>query len=347
MGIILNRRRVMGGKASNPFIQFADAGTKAFCVEKFGGADGGTLTAKYRKNGVKVPGVEGELTYEQAASIIHVYNQVFFNKTTLGSFDEFQFFTGFTSVEFQAFFQSSITSIIVPDTVTRLLSRCFYNCRQLQIVTLPESITSIADESFYGCSNLAEINIPNTVRRIGNSAFLGCRTLSSIVLPEGISTINASTFSSCTSLKSCNIPSSVQSIGQSAFQGAPLEGHLEIPYGVTTIGYGTFWNCQIESVTIPESVTTIDGARAFCCPKLKSVTLPSSLEVLGHETFYGCSSLAEIKVLATTPPSGVDRTTWQGVPASTKIQVPAESVDAYKADSGWGLYASRIIAIEE
>lgn len=346
MGQILNRRRVMGGNPTNPFIQFADPGTKAFCVEKFGGADGGSLKPEYRRNGIKIPGIAGEVTYEQAASFIHCY-YVFFNNLTLGSFDEFAYFTGLTKLE-QAFSNSSITSIVVPDTVSSMVDNGpFKGCQELVRVILPEGLRNISSYAFYGCKKLSEINIPSSVSVIGEWAFRNCAALREIYLPEGLTEIPGNLFQDCSSLTRCNIPASVRSIGASAFQNAPITGHLEIPYGVTSIEYGTFWNTKYTSVTIPESVVKIDEGRAFSIPTLVSVTLPSSLESLGKETFFGCSSLASIRVMATTPPSGVTNGTWRGIPSTTMIEVPPESVEAYKADQGWSNYANRIIAMSE
>lgn len=343
MGRVIDRRRVMSSKKLP--IHFADSGTKAFCVEKFGGADGGSLKPEYRRNGIKIPGIAGEVTYEQAASFIHCY-YVFLNIQTLGSFDEFAYFTGLTKLE-QAFGGSSITSVVVPDTVSSMERAAFMHCQELVRVILPEGLRNISSYAFYNCKKLSEINIPSSVSVIGERAFRGCAALREIYLPEGLTEIPSNLFMDCSSLTLCNIPASVRSIGASAFQNAPITGHLEIPYGVTSIEYGTFWNTKYTSVTIPESVVKIEGLRAFSIPTLVSVTLPSSLEILGKETFYGCSSLASIRVMATTPPSGVTNSTWGGIPSTTMIEVPPESVEAYKADQGWSNYANRIIAMSE
>lgn len=340
--MILMKRRSMN--AYNRCIRFADSGTKAFCVEKFGGADGGSLKPEYRRNGMKIPGIAGEVTYEQAASFIHSY-YVFWNNLTLGSFDEFAYFTGLTKLE-QGFSDSSITSIVVPDTVSSMETGIFKNCQELVRVILPEGLRNISSYAFYNCKKLPEINIPSSVSVIGEWAFRSCAALREIYLPEGLTEIPSCLFMDCSSLTRCNIPASVRSIGASAFQNAPITGHLEIPYGVTSIENGTFWNTKYTSVTIPESVVKI-GGRAFSIPTLVSVTLPSSLESLGTETFFGCSSLASIRVMATTPPSGVTNATWRGIPSTTMIEVPPESVEAYKADQGWSNYANRIIAMSE
>jgi hypothetical protein len=48
------------------------------------------------------------------------------------------------------------------------------NCSTLTSVVIPDSIKSIGDEAFYGCSSLTEITIPDGVTSIGDGAFAGC-----------------------------------------------------------------------------------------------------------------------------------------------------------------------------
>lgn len=121
-----------------------------------------------------------------------------------------------------------------------------------------------------------------------------------------------------------------------------------IPDGVTTIKAYIFRDCaNLESVSIPESVTEI-GASAFAlCESLTSITIPSRVTQIGGNAFSftaGESSLTEIICEATTPPE-ISNSTFKNLPTPFQIFVPAESVDAYKAASGWGLWASYIQAI--
>ena len=87
-----------------------------------------------------------------------------------------------------------ITSIILPNTITRIEDYAFSSCSTLTSVTIPESVTSIGEGAFYGCSALTSITIPNSVDSIGKSAFRGCSTLTSIYLPYEIPMANKSSF---------------------------------------------------------------------------------------------------------------------------------------------------------
>lgn len=89
--------------------------------------------------------------------------------------------------------------------------------REITSLTIPDEITKIGTNAFRGCSDLASITIPNTVQTIGSNAFQDCTSLTSIKFPSGISAVTAGVCSGCTNLTSIEIPSSVTSIASSAF----------------------------------------------------------------------------------------------------------------------------------
>ena len=73
-----------------------------------------------------------------------------------------------------------MTSITIPDSVTRICNYAFYNCTGLTSVTIGNSVTSIGNSAFYDCSDLTSVTIPNSVTRIDNYAFYGCTSLTEI-----------------------------------------------------------------------------------------------------------------------------------------------------------------------
>ena len=89
---------------------------------------------------------------------------------------------------------------------------------------------------------------------------------------------------------------SVTTIGVSAFKGSAVTS-VSMPESITSIDYDAFYECEnLESVTLPESLTTL-GSDAFSyCKNLESVTLPESLTTLEGEVFRGCQSLKIVKI---------------------------------------------------
>ena len=101
---------------------------------------------------------------------------------------------------------------------------------------------------------------------------------------------------------------------------------------------------SLTSVTIPNTVTTI-GSAFKGCTSLSRLELPSSITKLSaYDTVSGCTNLQSIIIYAETPPTCQDIDPLWGCD-SAKIYVPENSVDTYKADSKWGVYADRIFPI--
>lgn len=104
------------------------------------------------------------------------------------------------------------------------------------------------------------------------------------------------------------------------------------------------YNSTVVEALIKRNVEEI-GHRAFYdFPYLESVTIPDSVDTIGDNAFENCSSLTSLTVKATYPPTlGSD--VFTNTNSNLVIYVPAESINDYKAASGWSTYASRIQAI--
>jgi len=57
-------------------------------------------------------------------------------------------------------------------------------------------------------------------------------------------------------------------------------------YTVKEIGYDAFRNCTgLTSITIPNSITNIEGYAFYNCTGLTSITIPNSITVIGNASF--------------------------------------------------------------
>jgi hypothetical protein len=72
---------------------------------------------------------------------------------------------------------TSLTSIVIPDSVTSIGKEALSYCRALTSVVIPNSVTSIGEDAFYGCTRLTSVVIPDSVTFIGYSAFRDCTSL--------------------------------------------------------------------------------------------------------------------------------------------------------------------------
>ena len=77
----------------------------------------------------------------------------------------------------------------------RIGSWAFYNCHQLEHLTIPEGVTEVGDAAFYGCTYLQNMTLPSTVQEIGDNGFALCAKLQKIhVKATTPPTIKAKTF---------------------------------------------------------------------------------------------------------------------------------------------------------
>jgi len=219
--------------------------------------------------------------------------------------------THLESIGSQAFFDSGIISITLPNSVTSIGSGAFNACRSLKSITLPDNtgFTVLSDKLFFECKALESLTIPASVYSIGADAFNGCNMLEEINVDEDnedFSSENGVLYNLDKTLLICHpagregeldIPDSVTEIGDYAFyNSADLTG-VSIPNGMTTIGEGAFLNCLntvFDEPVLPDSVTSI-GASAFSgCKRLTEISIPEGVTVIGENTFYNCTGLLEI-----------------------------------------------------
>ena len=180
----------------------------------------------------------------------------------------------------------SLTSLVIPDSVTNIGDYAFSSCRSLTDIVIPDSVTNIGDYAFGNCRSLTNIVIPNSVTSIGDNAFEYCFSLSNLIIPDGVTSIGDGAFVGCTSLSSVVIPDSVSCIGNNAFWGCESLTDIVIPNSVTSIGKSAFYGCcSLTEVVIPDSVTSIGDKAFHTCSSLTNIDIPDSVTSIGDGAF--------------------------------------------------------------
>lgn len=237
-------------------------------------------------------------------------------------------------IEPPAFFECKITSIEIPDSVTKIGSDAFLHCSSLTAVyitdisawcnisfenayanpfayaenlylngnhitdlNIPSDVTSIEDYAFLECSSLMSVVIPDSVTKIGNFAFYHCSSLPNVVIPESVTSIGDSAFAGCRSLKNIDIPDSITKIEDAVFSGCESLTSIKIPGSVTEIGGYAFWNCNsLTSIKIPDGVTEIGYHTFEGCTSLTSLVIPDSVTSIKSHAFNDCDGLTSIEI---------------------------------------------------
>ena len=209
----------------------------------------------------------------------------------------------------------------------------FYNCYELEGVTIPEGVTAIGKYAFDVCSKLEGVTIPEGVAAIGEGAFSNCPKLDSVTIPESVTAIGQYAFQWCDGLKSVHIssltawcqikfdynanplrqahelylngervtklvlPEGLKAVGTDAFAGCTGLTEVTIHDGVTAIGKSAFSDCSgLTGVVIPDSVTAIGDSAFSDCSGLTGVVIPDSVTAIGDSAFSDCSGLTEMVI---------------------------------------------------
>lgn len=155
-----------------------------------------------------------------------------------------------------------------------------------------------------------------------------------LIVEEGITHVSQAGFWHMPYLESAEIAESVVSIGDYAFYGAPL-----------TVIIPTGWVGDLDANLLPTGLRSI-GSFAFSETQLENITLPYTLETLDGAAFAYNEQLEEVTSLATVPPvSG--RAVFYDCNKLFAIHVPDAEVEAYQTADGWATNADIIVSVNQ
>lgn len=219
-----------------------------------------------------------------------------------------------------------LSSVTISDSVTTLGGSAFNRASSISYLEIGSGITSITNYQFHAISNKAltkpDLDLSaNVGLTIGNSAFASSY-LNNVILPKNC-TIRGSKSFEWSSASTLSFGSGTQILDGDDINNA-------------------FGFCNISNIDL-NGVTQIGKYAFYNAKGFTSITVPSSVSSIEYAAFQNCSGLTSITVHSATPPT-ISLKVFDNT-NNCPIYVPSESVNAYKAASGWSNYKSRIQAI--
>ena len=215
---------------------------------------------------------------------------------------------------------SSITELVIPDTVNYIGVSAFSHCSSLKEVKLPSDITAINDDTFNACASMLSVTMPTKMKTIGDSAFRDCRSLVKVVFPEATTTIQDFAFYGCSSITNVTFGKNIEKIGRSAFYGcdelkdvyyggswvSSRNIFIDSSLGSSCLTIATWHYADTEDVLVYSyNNSDLTATVQFCALFAENVTIPKTVEKDGKvytitgivsRAFYQCKSLKKVVI---------------------------------------------------
>lgn len=266
-----------------------------------------------------------------------------FGYSSFTSFDEYQYFTGLTSVEDNLFENwSNLQSITLPSTIKAIGTSAFRNCYKLAMIAFPDSLTSIGSYAFYGCTGLSgDLILPSSLQEVGSYAFSDCTGLNGrLVIPTETKGfyIKEFAFNNCSNFVGDLVISENVNTYDNCFNNAGFTGSVYIACPGTAGGeYHVYQNCKIGgNLIIQDNVKSVSGDPFKGATVGGYIYIGNSVTNISIEAFYQ-AEFTKVYVAAIKPPHCLgDLALHTSISLSGRyLGVPKGQKDAYSNASPW------------
>lgn len=260
------------------------------------------------------------------------------------------------SIGNNAFSNTGITSLDLPEGMESIGIGAFYNCEKMTELKLPESLTTLNNGAFAFCKGLTAVTLPNKITFIGALAFEECTGLTSITIPENVTEIRNQAFYYCTALTMVELPKALQTVGDNAFYETKLQdvyyAGTEEDWGKIAIGLknepltNANLHCMGAVVVISgtcggaltwkldsKGTLTISGTGAMTdytksgvapwnkdCEEIRSVVIENGVTTIGEYAFENCTLLESVAISDSVEKIG--KYAFSGCSALKRISLP-------------------------
>lgn len=263
-----------------------------------------------------------------------------------------------TAIGESAFYESGIKSIVLPEGVTTIESGTFAQCSQLTSITIPSTVTSIDGYAFGYNSALTDIYCyiedPNVLADVYSEDKLGAATIhvpgnllaayqaqypamadnisgdigepvvihsgtcgatgsnvtwelysNGLLKFTGTGAVNDYSYSGAApwhdyhnSIKSVIFSDGITNIGSDSFDyDYPNLETVSIPDSVTSIGAYAFYYCtNLTTANLSNNIKSVGNYAFYYCEKLNIPNFPNKIEVIGDHAFQKCLKLTAVTI---------------------------------------------------
>ena len=247
-----------------------------------------------------------------------------------------------TALGHRAFYEKTVTTVVVPDSVTEIGDLCFSGDNYLVSLTLPDGLAELSYGALESCFRLMDFNLPKELKKISGSALQYNYYLTHLTLPSSLTEIEQQNFIGLYGLQSLTLAEDNAAFKLDETNGllmtadgtrllhcfsdiVPAE-EIILTEGVKIVDPFAFhYDYDVKRIVLPEGVETI-GAMAFAmCPNLTEIVIPASVTDIGAlDGLDGRTGIISYKRNVIVTPEGSPAWNW-AVETGATVKSPEEN----------------------